>query len=138
LNPFRPVFSWICATGGQVSSDGNSLPVGLKPHQEPTRSRDHGHHEARPGIRLGRTNRLAEIAESSMHLTGAIADPQQNHRTCGMMSLTLIHVAQLPDRRDGRAVPIGLLNPEPCCSRAYIDVCSQMTAPSVMIVSLVS
>jgi len=60
-----------------------------------------------------------------MHLTGTIADTQQNHRTCGTMPLTLIHVAQLTDRRDGRAAPIGLLNPE-------------MTAPSVMIVFLVS
>jgi len=99
LNPFLPVFSCIGTPGGQVLSDGNSLPPGLKLHQEPARCRDHGHHETRPGIGLGRTNRLAEVAENAMHLTGTIADPQQNRWTRGMRCFILNHGAQLPDRR---------------------------------------
>jgi hypothetical protein len=70
-----------------------------------------------------------------MHLKGTIADPQQNRRTFGKMPLTLIHAAQLPDRRNGGAVPIGLQSAGPRSSAALIDVESEMAAPSVMFAS---
>jgi hypothetical protein len=75
LNPVSPRFFLDQRDRWQDLSHGNSLPPGLKPHQKPASRRDHGHHEARPGIRFGRADRLAEIAERSMHLTGTIADP---------------------------------------------------------------